>query len=144
MLRVTALMVGLAALLLSSRVAAHHSFSAEFDPTKAINFKGVVTRVQYSNPHVLVFVEVRSGANVDVWALDGPSLYSFDRKGLQRNFIKVGDVLDVCGYSTLPGVASTVVDSATGKTARKFSAEQLTLPNGQKVAWTDYGARKCY
>jgi hypothetical protein len=125
-------------------LSAHHSFSAAFDGSTPIQFKGVVKGLQISNPHIFIFVDVKgSDGKTQLWALEGPSLYGFDRKGLKADFLRKGDTIGVCGYGTRPGVSTTVEDPSTGKAGKMFSAEQLTLPNGQKLAWADYGTRKC-
>jgi hypothetical protein len=125
-------------------LSAHHSFSGAFDGSTAIQFRGVVRGVQISNPHIFIFVEVKgSDGKTELWALEGPSLYGFDRKGLKAGFLKKGDVIGVCGYGTRPGVTTTVEDPSSGKPGKMFSAEQLTMPNGQKLAWADYGTRRC-
>jgi hypothetical protein len=128
----------------SATLSAHHSFSAAFEGSKAIQFKAVVRSVQISNPHSFVFVEV-TGANgkTELLALEGPSLYGFNRKSLKQDFLKKGDAIGVCGYAARPGVTTLVEDKANGEAGKMFSAEQLTLPNGQKLAWADYGTRKC-
>jgi hypothetical protein len=125
-------------------LSAHHSFSGAFDGSTAIQFKGVVRGLQISNPHIFIFVDVKGpGGKTELWALEGPSLYGFDRKGLKAGFLKKGDTIGVCGYGTRPGVTTTVEDTSTGKAGKMFSAEELTMPNGQKLAWADYGTRKC-
>jgi hypothetical protein len=136
--------MALALLFYVGTLSAHHSFSAAFEGSKAIQFKGVVRSVQISNPHSFVFVDVKGGnGKTEMLALEGPSLYGFNRKGLKQDFLKKGDAIDVCGYAVRPGVTTMVEDKVNGGTGKMFSAEQLTLPNGQKLAWADYGTRKC-
>lgn len=131
-------------LLSTGTLLAHHSFSAAFDGRTAVQFKGTVTGLKISNPHAFIFVDVKGGDGKSVqWALEGPSLHGFNRQGLKPDFLKKGDAIDVCGYSMRTGVNTTVENPATGKPAKMFSAEQLTFPNGQKLAWADYGTRKC-
>jgi len=105
--------------------------------------KGVVRAIQFINPHIFIHVDVGSGAKTERWALEGPSLYGFDRKNLQRDFLKNGDVIGICGYAIRKGAVDSIVDPATGRSAKKFSAEEITLPNGQKLEWADYGTRRC-
>jgi hypothetical protein len=55
-------MAALAGLLLSAAPAiGHHSFAAEFDGTRRLRFQGVVTRIEWTNPHTFFFVDVREG-----------------------------------------------------------------------------------
>ena len=71
---------------------AHHSFSAEFDATKSITLTGVVTRVDWANPHVYFFVDVKDskGAVVNyACETDGPN--ALIRRGWKRDSLKAGD-----------------------------------------------------
>jgi hypothetical protein len=135
---------GTAVLLCVATVSAHHSFSALFDGSTPIQFKGVITSLQIANPHIFIFMNVKgSDGKTESWALEGPSLYGFERKRLKPDFLKKGDTIGVCGYAVRPGAKSTLEAPATGKSGKMFSAELLILPNGQKLAWADYGTRKC-
>jgi hypothetical protein len=100
---------------------AHHSFAAEFDGNKRESFQGVVTRVEWTNPHTYFFVDVKDdGGHVVNWAFEtaGPNLLS--RLGWKRDSLKVGDRITVEGYPAWDG-------------ARIASARIVVLADGHKV-----------
>src|SRR5262245_14732472 len=61
---------GVALLLFVSTMLAHHEIAAKFDPSKARTLSGVVTRVDWANPHVHVLINVREGAQLVNWAVE--------------------------------------------------------------------------
>ena len=140
-----ALAVGIAALLDAGLLSAHHSFSGVFDAQKVLTVKGVVTRFEWVNPHSFLYVDAKGeNGQVEHWALEGPSGLQLNRRGLNRATLKSGDNVEACGYTTKDGVDSLKGDPATGASGRRLlSAELLTLPDGQKLVWSNYGQGKC-
>jgi hypothetical protein len=105
----------------------HHSFAAQYDAAKPITLTGKVTKVEWTNPHVYVFVDVRDEKTGEVanWALEiggGPN--SLIRQGWSRDSLKADDVINVEGSLARDGSrlasAQSIVLAATGK--RVFSA----------------------
>src|SRR5215471_16878926 len=79
---------------------AHHSFAAQYDASKPITLTGKVTKVEWTNPHVYVYVDVRDDKSGEVvnWALEiggGPN--SLIRQGWTRDSLKTDDVINVEG-----------------------------------------------
>lgn len=75
---------------------AHHSFQAEFDEAKQFQLTGVLTKVDWINPHIRFYLDVKDAdGKVTNWTLTtvGPSVYH--KAGLARNFVKVGDTYTV-------------------------------------------------
>ena len=108
-------------ILLALPAAAHHSFAAEFDGAKRLSFQGVVTRVEWTNPHTFFFVDVRDDdGRVVNWAFEtaGPNLLA--RLGWKRDSLKVGDRVTVVGYPAWDG-------------ARIASARSVVLADGRTV-----------
>jgi len=101
---------------------AHHSFSAEFDKDKRAVFTGVVTKVDWANPHTYFFLNVtgKDGRVVN-WTFEaaGPNL--LNRLGWSRDSLKVGDRITVVGY--LPWTPDV----------RVASARAVVLADGRKV-----------
>src|SRR5260370_40152823 len=83
---------------------AHHSFSAEFDGSKLIELKGVVTKIEWANPHVYFYMDVRDekGATTN-WGCETTSPGSLHRQGWTRETLKVGDQVTGDGYPARDG-----------------------------------------
>jgi Family of unknown function (DUF6152) len=124
-------------------ILAHHSFSSEFDNSIAVTLQGVVTSVEMINPHSFIYLDVKAHGAVERWALEGPALMQILRRGLDREFIKAGDELGVCGYLARGDVVPTRTEPVTARAARKLQAAVLTLPNRETLVWNNYRQGKC-
>lgn len=88
--------------LLCSGVAlvAHHTFTNEYDVDKTFSFKGKVSKVEWTNPHVRFYVDVVDEAgNVATWNLELASPSALSRNGWTSRTLKVGDEVAVAGYA---------------------------------------------
>ena len=73
-------------------VAAHHSFSAEYDSKKVTTITGTVTKVEWMNPHVYFFIDVEGAdGKVANWACEMGPPNGLQRSGWTRNTMKIGD-----------------------------------------------------
>jgi len=101
--RAATLAVGLAAL--ATILLAHHSFGAEYDSTKPVTLTGVITKVEWTNPHSYFFLDVKDAkGNVANWKLEGypPSVLS--RTGWKKDVtMKTGDTVTVFGWHARDG-----------------------------------------
>jgi hypothetical protein len=136
------LAIGLAATLVLASVGpltAHHSL-ALFDTTKPVRIKGAVVLFQRVNPHSMIFID-QKGANGEAqrWAVEGPAINALVRRGMYNDFLKVGDVIEACGYVTKDNTERTA-DAVSG---RLMDGELIVLPNGRKEVWSDYGFHLC-
>jgi hypothetical protein len=115
--------------LTAGTAIAHHSFAAEFDANNALELKGVVTKVEWMNPHTYFYMDV-TGADGKIvnWGLELGSPNGLMRAGWTRNTLKVGDVVTVEGSrakdGTNVGNARAVILASTGK--RLFGASSQT------------------
>lgn len=79
-------------------LAAHHSFAAEYDAAKPITLKGVVTKVEWTNPHARFYVDVKDSAGKTTnWNLELASPNVLKRAGWRRDSLKEGDQITVEG-----------------------------------------------
>ncbi len=101
--------------------SAHHSFAAEFDGTKQITLTGVVTKVDWVNPHTWVYVDVKGDdGNVVNWALESGAPNALYRAGWRKDDLKVGDTVTFDAFLAKDG-------------SHTAAARQVKLPDGRKV-----------
>ncbi len=88
----------------SAQVLAHHSFAAEFDGTKPVQIHGVVTKVEWTNPHTYFYVEVENDkGEIEEWAMEMGSPNGLMRRGWTRNTLEVGTEVIVKGTQARDG-----------------------------------------
>jgi len=93
-----------AALLLQVPVAAHHSFAAQFDGDKPVVLKGVITKVDWRNPHLWVYLDVHEAdGTVTKWECEGGAPNALTRQGWSRDHLKLGEELTVEGWRAKNG-----------------------------------------
>lgn len=90
---------------LAAPSTAHHSISAEFDTNKQVTLNGIVTNVDWMNPHTYVFVDVKDPAvqKIRTWACELASPNELARRGFTRVSLKVGMVVKVIGTRAKDG-----------------------------------------
>ena len=85
-------------------VAAHHGFSVEFDETKAVTLTGVVTKVEFMNPHIYFYMDVKdANGKVVNWGFEGSPPNILYRQGWRKDTLKPGDMLTAKGYRARDG-----------------------------------------
>src|SRR5262245_11913894 len=82
---------------------AHHAIVAKFDDAKTAELSGIVTNVDWRNPHVHVFVNVTRGGAVENWAVELESTVLLDRSGWKHDTLKPGDSVRVNGPTARDG-----------------------------------------
>jgi hypothetical protein len=110
---------------LGTVVLAHHSFEAEFDPNNVVNITGVVTKLDWINPHAFVYVDSKSAAGeVKRYKIEMGPPYALTRGGWKRDTLKIGDTVTVEGAA----MARDGSDSAGS-----LPTTQMKLGSGQKL-----------
>ena len=114
------IIVGLTALALSSAATAHHSFSAEFDAAKPLQITGTVTKIEWTNPHAWVHLDVKNDqGNVENWAVELLGVNALVHSGMTPRTVKPGDVLTIKGFAARDGSntanGSLVTRTSTGE-----------------------------
>jgi Family of unknown function (DUF6152) len=100
---------------------AHHSFSAEFDDTKPIKVTGVVTKVEWQNPHIWFYVDAKDqSGKVTNWAFSGGAPGQLMRRGITRDVIQPGMTILVEGFHAKDG-------------SNNCSGARVTFPDGRSV-----------
>jgi Family of unknown function (DUF6152) len=122
MIKTSSLLVcALGAAVYALSAAAHHSFPAQYDADKPVTLTGTVTNVEWMNPHILFYIDVKDEKTGEVvnWTLEMGSPNSLLRLGWTRNSLKAGDVVTVEGSLARDGSplanARSVVLASTGR-----------------------------
>ena len=84
---------------------AHHSFAAEFDANKTVTIKGVVSKVDWVNPHIFIYVDVKDAQTGKVanWACEMGSPNGLTRQGWTRNTFTLGEDIIIEGWQAKNG-----------------------------------------
>ena len=85
-------------------LSAHHSFAAEYDGTKPVKVTGTVTRVEWTNPHIWFYVDVKDEqGRVTNWGFSAGPPGVLQRRGITRDALKKGDTIIVEGFRARDG-----------------------------------------
>lgn len=115
------LATALAVLASSAVLSAHHSFGVAFDATKTVTLTGVITKIEWMNPHTHVFVDVKDGGKVVNWTLEGYPPNVLERTGWRKDVtIKVGDTLTFFGWRARDGSPYAHLREATLSSGKKL------------------------
>jgi len=104
--------------LLILPLSAHHEITAKFDPAKTQKLTGIVTNVDWANPHVHVFMNVGTGANLVNWAVELESVVDLQKAGYTRDTVKPGDTINVDGIVARNGSKQIWGNTVTANSKR--------------------------
>ena len=120
--KISAVLLAACILIIGTRLAAHHSFGAEYDANKPITLKGAITRIEWTNPHSYIYLDIKeANGGIKNWKFEGYPPNVLARTGFKKDVtLKVGDNLTIFGWQARsgPGLAH---------------AREITLANGNKL-----------
>jgi len=130
-------------LLLGTVISAHHPISAKFDDKKPQTLSGVVTLVDWRNPHVHIYINVRSNNDSDNWAIELESPIDLQAGGWTHDSVKAGDAITVSGITARNGSrqlwATKIVMMGTGREVLSITppSPPALLANRPTPRWPD-------
>jgi Family of unknown function (DUF6152) len=132
-----AALVTIVALITSTTIQAHHSFAAQYDSKKPMKLSGVVTRVEWTNPHVYIYVDSADAKTKKVtnWGFEMGPPHMLQKAGWKRNSLKIGETVDIEGWLARDGSSSAnarrVTRQANGEVLGAASSNSQTLAGNQ-------------
>jgi len=108
-------------ILLPISLAAHHAFAAEFDRAKTVKVQGAVVKLEWTNPHIWIYVDAKDEKGAIVhWQCEGGSPNTLTRQGWTKESLKQGDQVTIDGYRAKDG-------------SNTCNSSSVTLADGKKL-----------
>ena len=124
-----ALIIGFAFVATAIPALAHHSETAEYDTTKPVKVTGTISRVEWTNPHIWFYVDVKDeNGNVTTWGFSAAPPGMLMRRGITKEQLKIGAVVNVEGSRARDGsnnASGRRVTFADGRNVFTASAEDV-------------------
>jgi hypothetical protein len=100
---------------------AHHAFAAEFDANKPVKFKGIVTKMEWINPHAWIRIDVKGeDGKVTKWMIEAAAPNALLRRGWTKNSLPEGTEIYIEGFQAIDGT-------------NKANGSIITLADGKKL-----------
>ena len=85
-------------------ILAHHSFAAQYDRNKPVELRAVITKLEWMNPHIWVYADIKDGkGEVTRWECEGSNPNMLARRGIKKDFLKVGEQVTIQGFRAKNG-----------------------------------------
>jgi len=108
-------------LVATTQMFAHHAFSAEFAANKPVRLEGTVSKIEWTNPHVWIHIDVkRPDAKVETWGIEGGAPNALMRRGFRKASLPIGTPIIVEGFRAKDG-------------SLRANGRELTMANGEKL-----------
>ena len=120
--------------LTGNPLVAHHSESAQFDSSKPVKITGVIKAVEWTNPHIWIYVDVTdANGRITTWGFSGGAPGMLIRRGITKSVLKIGDVVNVEGAQARDG-------------SNNASVRRVTFADGRNVfaGTTEEGAGRAF
>jgi hypothetical protein len=110
-----------ALLLAPVAVDAHHAFAAEFDANKPVTLKGTITRVDWINPHIWIYMDVKeTDGTLANWGVEGGAPNALFRRGWNLKSVPAGTAVVIDGFRAKNGT-------------KRANGKDILLPDGKKL-----------
>jgi hypothetical protein len=111
----------LGALLAPYALSAHHSVVAEYDVDKPVSIKGTIKRVEWQNPHIWYYIDVKAdNGTVAEWGVSGGAPGQLMRRGIYKDVLKIGELVSVEGFQARDG-------------SKNMTGRRVTFSDGRDV-----------
>lgn len=111
----------LGVLLAPGTLAAHHAFTAEFDADQPVHLRGTVTKVEWTNPHAWIHLDVKGeGGQTTAWKVEAGAPNALLRRGFTKNYLPPGTEIVVQGFRAKDG-------------SNRANGSNLTTPDGKRL-----------
>jgi Family of unknown function (DUF6152) len=119
--KLVAAIAGIGLVVMATPVVAHHSFAAEYDAARPVVLRGVVTKVEWTNPHTHCYIDVKDTNGVTNWNVEMASPRVLAQNGWKLNSLKVGDEVTIEAAMSKDG-------------SKRANARIVTLADGRRVS----------
>ena len=128
MIRKLLLIAGFSLAIAGRGVVAHHSEAAEYDSTMPVKVTGTIAKVEWQNPHVWFYVEVKEDGKLTTWGFSTAPPGALMRRGITKAALKIGSVVNIEGVRARDG-------------SNNASARSITFADGTNVLTPTEGGK---